>query len=165
MNDMPSINGIVMYSIRIESGSNAYMLSESESLDKADVINALPSIIQKCLSMSVLDENECCIKLTGQSIRIKNQDVYYTIPYHETFTQEDYILYWFVLYVCENSSHVYGTPEKMFVGWVYDMFDTITEQVELNIDTHIYPGSVWVLEESDHVFREVYVFNSIEPVG
>ncbi len=154
-----------MYPITIQSGANEYLLGEVESLDE-DVISNLPIIIQKCLSMSVLDYKDNKITLNGQSIRIKAQDVFYTLPYHETFTQNDYIMYWFLLYICEKASHVYSTPEKMFVGWIYEMFDTITEQVELTMDdTNIYPGSVWVLEEAEHVFREHYLFNGIEPVG
>lgn len=155
-----------MYPIIIQSGTHEYLLAESTLLDKDSVISELPDIIQKCLSMSVLDYKEHRLIVKGQSIRIKAQDVFYTIPYHETFTRNDYILYWFLLYVCEKASHVYSTPEKMFVGWIYEMFDTITEQAELIMDdTHIYPGSVWVLEESEHVFREHYLFNNIEPVG
>lgn len=155
-----------MYPIFLESGINVYLLGEVKILDKNQIMSNLPFIIQKCLSESVLEEKECRIKLNGQSIRIKVQDTYYALPYHESFTRDDYISYWFLLYVCEKASDVYGTPEKMFVGWVYDMFDTITDQVELiRDDTNIYPGSLWVLDESEHVFREHYLFRVIEPVG
>jgi hypothetical protein len=154
-----------MYPISIFSGSNEYLIGESESLDKDSVKSRLPDVIQKCLSMSLLDYNESILSLSSPTIRIKDKELYYTLPYHETFTRDDYILYWFILYVCEHASEVYGTPEKMFVSWVYDMFDTITEQVEFVGEDVIYPGALWELEESDHEFREQYLFRVIEPIG
>jgi hypothetical protein len=154
-----------MYPISIQSGSNVYLIGESESLDKDSVVSHLPDVIQKCLRMSLLDYKESFISLNSQTIRIKDKEVYYTLPYHETFTRDDYILYWFILYVCEKASEVYGTPEKMFVSWVYDMFDTITEQVEGIGEELIYPGALWELEELYHEFREQYLFRVIEPIG
>lgn len=157
-----------MYPITLQSGDKEYLIGEAVSLDKNYVISELPYIIQKCLDVSILEfyEKEGKIIAKGQSIRIKDQHNVYTIPFHDTFTQNDYIMYWFMLYICEHASHVYATPEKMFVNWIYNMFDTITEQVELNIDgTIIYPGSLWVLLDSDQIFREYYILNSVEPVG
>jgi hypothetical protein len=154
-----------MYPISIQSGSNRYLIGESESLDKDSVVSHLPDVIQKCLRMSLLDYKESIISLNSQTIRIKDKEVYYSLPYHETFTRDDYILYWFILYVCEKASDVYGTPENMFVSWVYDMFDTITEQVEGFGEDVIYPGTLWTLEDSDHEFREQYLFRVIEPIG
>jgi hypothetical protein len=162
-----------MYPILIQSGANDYLLGEFNSInDKERVISELPPFIQTCLRLNVLVEKESVrvekesrMTVTGPSIRVKAHDVFYTLPYHDSFTQMDYIVYWFLLYICEKASEVYGTPEKMFVGWIYDMFDTIANQVEWDDDSLIYPGSLWVLEESEHVFREHYVFRVVQPVG
>ena len=159
-----------MYPIYIESGTHMYILGETESLDTECVISGLPDIIHKCVSMSLMDviyDNAWRITLKkGQTIRVKDQDVYYTMPYHEAFTRYEYILYWFLLYVCEKASRVYDTPDTLFVPWIYDMFDTIVDQVELNIDeTHFYSGALWVLADSDYIFRENYTFNVIEAIG
>jgi hypothetical protein len=180
MNDTHTPLFINMYPILLQSGANDYLLGEFNSInDKERVISELPPVIQTCLSLNVLFEKESVrvekesvrvekesrITVTGPSIRVKAHDVFYTLPYHDSFTQMDYIVYWFLLYICEKASEVYGTPEKMFVGWIYDMLDTIFNQVEWDDNSLIYPGSLWVLEESEHVFREHYVFRVVQPVG
>jgi hypothetical protein len=162
-----------MHTISLHTENGIFLFHETDSLERDIVLNELPDIIQDMIELKLLDlyfDTAWNIKRNnGPCVTVRDNDVNFYVPYHESFELNDFILYWSILYTCHHAHELISAPYGMFVSWLYNELTRsstfyFTDKHESNYSM-VYPGTLWDLQQNKTVFEENYTFLVIDAIG